>query len=65
MKRRKTKDEPKIKEVKIDFDGFEQRVVILPPAAGNYGNIAAVTGKVIYHRAPNSGSADKKIDCLF
>jgi tricorn protease len=54
------KDEPKIKEVKIDFDGFEQRVVILPPAAGNYGNIAAVTGKVIYHRAPNSGSADKK-----
>jgi tricorn protease len=54
------KDESKIKEVKIDFDGFEQRVVILPPAAGNYGNIAAVTGKVIYHRAPNIGSADKK-----
>jgi tricorn protease len=54
------KDEPKIKDVKIDFDGFEQRVVILPPAAGNYGNIAAITGKVIYYRAPNSGSADKK-----
>ncbi len=54
------KDESNVKEVKIDFDGFEQRVVILPPTAGNYGNIAAVTGKVIYHRAPNSGSADKK-----
>jgi tricorn protease len=54
------KDEHKVKDVKIDFDGFEQRVVILPPAAGNYGNIAAVTGKVIYHRAPNSGSVDKK-----
>ncbi|RPI60388.1 MAG: peptidase S41, partial [Ignavibacteriales bacterium] len=59
------KDEPKIKEVKIDFDGFEQRVVILPPAAGNYGNIAAVTGKVIYHRAPNSGSADKKRSIVY
>jgi len=54
------KDEPKTKEVKIDFDGFEQRTVILPPTAGNYGNIAAVSGKVIYHRTPNSGSADKK-----
>ena len=54
------KEDTKIKEVKIDFDGFEQRVETLPPAAGNYGNIAAVTGKVIYHRAPNSGSADKK-----
>lgn len=59
-KKEDKKDEPKIKEVKIDFDGFEQRVEILPPAAGNYGNIAAVTGKVIYHRTPNSGSADKK-----
>ncbi|MFZ1519236.1 MAG: PDZ domain-containing protein [Ignavibacteriaceae bacterium] len=59
-KKEDKKDESKTKEVKIDFDGFEQRVVILPPAAGNYGNIAAVTGKVIYHRTPNSGSADKK-----
>ncbi len=59
------KDEPKIKEVKIDFDGFEQRVVILPPAAGNYANLAAVSGKVIYHRAPNSGSADKKKSVVY
>ncbi len=64
-KKEDKKDEPKTKEVKIDFDGFEQRVVILPPAAGNYGNIAAVTGKVIYHRAPNSGSADKKKSVLY
>jgi tricorn protease len=59
------KDEPKIKEVKIDFNDFEQRVVILPPAAGNYGNIAAVTGKVIYLRSPNSGSADKKRSVVY
>lgn len=64
-KKEDIKDESKTKEVKFDFDGFEQRVVILPPAAGNYGNIAAVTGKVIYHRAPNSGSADKKRSIVY
>ncbi|HCY76808.1 MAG TPA: peptidase S41 [Ignavibacteriales bacterium] len=59
-KKEEKKDESKIKEVKIDFDGFEQRVVILPPAAGNYANLQTVAGKVIFHRMPNSGSADKK-----
>ena len=44
------KDEPKTKEVKIDFDGFEQRITILPPAAGNIANLQAVNGKVIFHR---------------
>ena len=53
-------DESKIKEVKIDFDGIEQRVVILPPAAGNISNLQSVAGKVIFHRNPNAGSADKK-----
>lgn len=59
-KKKEKKNESKIKEVKIDFDGFEQRVVILPPAAGNIANLHAVTGKVIFHRMPNGGSADKK-----
>ncbi len=59
-KKEDKKDESKIKEVKIDFDGFEQRVVILPPAAGNIANLQAVTGKVIFHRMPNNGSADIK-----
>lgn len=64
-KKESKKDEPKTKEVKIDFDGFEQRVIILPPAAGNYSNVAAVTGKVIYHRMPNSGSSDKKKSVVY
>ena len=59
-KKDEKKDEPKTKEVKIDFDGFEQRVVMLPPAAGNYGNLQAVSGKVIYLHTPNKGSVDKK-----
>jgi tricorn protease len=59
------KDETKIKEVKIDFDGIEQRVVMLPPAAGNISNLQAVTGKVIFHRMPNSGSDDKKKPVIY
>jgi tricorn protease len=54
------KDQVKTKEVKIDFDGFEDRVVLLPPEAGNYGNLQAVSGKVVYMHPPNSGSADNK-----
>ena len=59
-KKEEKKDESKIKEIKIDFDGFEQRVVILPPSAGNIANLQAITGKIIFHRIPNNGSADKK-----
>ncbi|HEX7356662.1 MAG TPA: PDZ domain-containing protein [Ignavibacteriaceae bacterium] len=59
-KKEEKKDESKVKEIKIDFDDFEQRVVILPPEAGNYANLQSVAGKVIFHRMPNSGSADKK-----
>ncbi|MCB0686659.1 MAG: PDZ domain-containing protein [Saprospiraceae bacterium] len=42
--------------VEIDFDGFERRLIMLPPAAGNMGDVSAVSGKVIYQRSPNSGS---------
>jgi tricorn protease len=54
------KDESKTKEVKIDFDGFENRVEMLPVSAGNYSGIRAVTGKVVYQHMPNTGSDDKK-----
>lgn len=32
--------------VNIDVDGFEQRVIALPPKAGNYGFLQAADGKV-------------------
>lgn len=64
-KKTEKKEEAKVKEVKIDFDGFEERIVILPPAAGNYGSLSAVSGKVVFHKAPNSGSADKKKPIMF
>lgn len=61
----KTADKEKPKETKIDLEGFENRIVILPVQAGNYGRLGAVSGKVIYQRTPNSGSADKKSQILF
>lgn len=56
-KKEKVKSE-KVK-VKIDFDNFEQREVVLPPKAGNYGNLTAISGKIIYIKYPNSGSTVK------
>ncbi|HEX5069170.1 MAG TPA: PDZ domain-containing protein [Vicinamibacterales bacterium] len=42
--------------VDIDFDGLEQRAVVLPPAAGNYADLTAVSGKLVYRRLPKAGS---------
>lgn len=64
-KKNDKKDEPKIKEVKIDFDGFEERIVLLPATAGNYSSLSTITGKVIYHRMPNSGSGNNKKPVIF
>jgi tricorn protease len=48
------------KAVDIDFDGIEQRIVLLPPPAGNYGAIATAKGKIVYIRYPNTGAPDGK-----
>ncbi|MCU0412462.1 MAG: PDZ domain-containing protein, partial [Bacteroidetes bacterium] len=61
----KEKKEEKPKETAITLAGLEDRAVLLPPAAGNIGGLAAVSGKVIYHRIPNAGSADKKRPLMF
>lgn len=45
------------KDVEIDFDGLEQRMELLPMAAGNYASLAASKGKVIYIKFPNTGAA--------
>lgn len=46
-----------VKEVVIDFDNFERRAEVLPPEAGNYRNLSAVSGKVIYLRATRTGAS--------
>lgn len=60
-----TDDEENAEEVAedtltIDLEGFEERLTLLPPEAGNYSNVAAVSGKVIYHRMPRTGSSDEQ-----
>ncbi len=35
-------------DLKIDFDGIEQRIVGVPTKAGNYGSLRAVEGKLLY-----------------
>ncbi len=59
------KKEEKPKPVEIDLDGFEQRVVILPPKAGRYDDLCAVSGKLIYRRLPRVGSAEDRSPALF
>jgi tricorn protease len=60
----KAKD-AKPKPVEIDLAGFEERTVLLPAKAGNYANLAAVSGKLLYRRGPRAGASDEKNTILF
>jgi tricorn protease len=51
-----TAKKPEAKATMIDFDGIEQRIELLPPAAGNYNALAVVKGKIIFIRYPNTGA---------
>ncbi|MFH5832902.1 PDZ domain-containing protein [Halalkalibaculum sp. DA384] len=50
-------EQEETKEVEIDLEGFESRLVQLPPEAGNYGDISALSGKVLYQRFARTGAA--------
>ncbi len=41
----------------IDFENFEGRLELLPPAAGNISRLASVDGKILFLRSPNSGES--------
>jgi tricorn protease len=56
---------PKTEELKIDTENFERRLVILPPEAGNYDKLGAVTNQVIYMKHPRSGSSDRKTNLIY
>jgi len=45
-------------KIRITLPGFENRLVLLPPAAGNFLGLSAAAGKILFHRAPNTGSAE-------
>ena len=58
-KKDEEEEEKEEESVEIDIEGFESRMVILPAAPGNYTNVQGVSGKVLYHCLPNSGSGEK------
>ncbi len=57
--------EKKKEPVEIDLEGFEARAVVLPPDAGNYSDLAAVKGKVLYQRHPRTGSGGEESPLVF
>lgn len=57
-KKKPEKEKEEKASFEIDFDGMEERIVMLPIGPGNFGGLAAVSGKLIYHQAPNTGAAD-------
>jgi tricorn protease len=59
-KKDKKDAKPEPKETHITLAGFENRVEILPPKAGNFEGIQAVSGKLVFHRRPNTGASDEK-----
>ena len=44
--------------VDIILEDFEQRAVIMPLQNGNYNAIQAVSGKIIFHRTPRTGTPE-------
>ena len=46
--------------VDIDLENFEGRAVVLPPKGGNYADLQAIKGKLLYRRQPRTGSAEEK-----
>jgi tricorn protease len=59
------KEEKPAKAVEIDIADFERRAVVLPPRAGYFGNLASVSGKLIYRRLPRAGSAEDRGTLLY
>jgi tricorn protease len=51
--------------IEIELQNFERRLVVLPPRAGNYSELQAVSGKVLYRRTPNAGSADEASPIMY
>ena len=58
-------EEEEAEPVEIDLEGFEQRIVELPPENGNYADLQVSSGKVVYRRLPRTGSADEESPVLY
>ncbi|RLD71706.1 MAG: Tricorn protease like protein [Bacteroidetes bacterium] len=57
-------DEKKI-DVKIEVEGLESRVELLPPKAGNLSGLAPFDGKLVFLRSPNTGSGSREASLVY
>ncbi len=57
---KKDKEEKPPKAVEIDIADFERRAIQLPLKAGYYGDLSAVSGKLIYRKMPRAGALEEK-----
>jgi len=64
-KEAKKPEESAVKPVLIDFSGLEERLVILPPKAGNFGAFIPLKGKLVYLRYPNTGSGERSASLIY
>ncbi len=62
---KKPEKEPVPVSVEVDFDDIESRLVILPPKAGNFGGLIPVEGKLVFLRAPNTGSGERSSSLIY
>lgn len=53
-------EEPEVKPVKIDFQGLEDRLVLLPVDAGDYSDLTAAKGKIIFQDNTNAEQKNGK-----
>ena len=58
-------EKPEVKPVEIDFDGLEDRLVLLPVDAGNYSDLTASKGKIIFQDNTNAQQKNGKRPIVF
>jgi len=63
--KQKEPDKKEVKPVEITIEDFESRLVVLLPKPGNYNNLQAAEGKILYQRFPRTGSAEEANALVF
>ncbi len=64
----KDKEQSKVSNassVEVDFDNLEARLVLLPPEAGNIGELIPIEDKLVYLRFPNTGSGERSSSLIY
>ena len=61
----KEESDEKTPEVKIEPEGLESRVELLPPKAGNLSGLAPFEGKLVFLRSPNTGSDSRDASLVY